>query len=79
MRWLTKTLHSSVQILEPLVAQQSKVVPSLHRCWFGWSVSHFVSPCRSVGGIRASLYNAVSLEDAEELAAYMKAFQKEHQ
>ncbi|XP_051279145.1 phosphoserine aminotransferase [Dicentrarchus labrax] len=34
---------------------------------------------RSVGGIRASLYNAVTLEDAEALAAYMKEFQKEHQ
>lgn len=29
---------------------------------------------RSVGGIRASLYNAVSVSDAEVLAKYMKAF-----
>ncbi|XP_066586622.1 probable phosphoserine aminotransferase [Prorops nasuta] len=29
---------------------------------------------RSVGGIRASLYNAVSKEEAEELANYMKSF-----
>ncbi|XP_026198911.1 phosphoserine aminotransferase [Anabas testudineus] len=34
---------------------------------------------RSVGGIRASLYNAVTLEDTEALAAYMKEFLKEHQ
>ena len=39
----------------------------------------FVSPCRSVGGMRASLYNAVTVEDAEALAAYMKDFLKEHQ
>ena len=29
---------------------------------------------RSVGGIRASLYNAVTLEDATTLANYMKEF-----
>ena len=29
---------------------------------------------RSVGGIRASLYNAVSVHDAEALAAYMREF-----
>ncbi|KAL7390900.1 hypothetical protein ABVT39_001031 [Epinephelus coioides] len=34
---------------------------------------------RSVGGIRASLYNAVTLEDTETLATYMKEFLKEHQ
>ncbi|XP_038560501.1 phosphoserine aminotransferase isoform X2 [Micropterus salmoides] len=34
---------------------------------------------RSVGGIRASLYNAVTVEDTEALAAYMKEFLKEHQ
>ncbi|XP_061671924.1 phosphoserine aminotransferase [Syngnathoides biaculeatus] len=34
---------------------------------------------RSVGGIRASLYNAVTLEDTEALAQYMKEFLKEHQ
>lgn len=39
----------------------------------------FVFSCRSVGGIRASLYNAVTLEDTEALAAYMKEFLKEHQ
>lgn len=33
---------------------------------------------RSVGGIRASLYNAVSLKEAETLANYMKAFYKRH-
>lgn len=34
---------------------------------------------RSVGGIRASLYNAVTVEDTEALAAYMREFLKEHQ
>ncbi|KAK9523094.1 hypothetical protein VZT92_019519 [Zoarces viviparus] len=34
---------------------------------------------RSVGGIRASLYNAVTLEDTEALATFMKEFLKEHQ
>jgi len=29
---------------------------------------------RSVGGIRTSLYNAVSVHDAEALAAYMREF-----
>lgn len=29
---------------------------------------------RSVGGIRASLYNAVSVDDAEVLSKYMKEF-----
>ncbi|XP_056148723.1 phosphoserine aminotransferase [Lampris incognitus] len=34
---------------------------------------------RSVGGIRASLYNAVTLEDTLALATYMQEFLKEHQ
>ncbi|XP_068994571.1 phosphoserine aminotransferase [Embiotoca jacksoni] len=34
---------------------------------------------RSVGGIRASLYNALTVEDAEALADFMKEFLKEHQ
>lgn len=33
---------------------------------------------RSVGGIRASLYNAVTLEDAKALAKYMKSFYEKH-
>ncbi|KAM6959399.1 phosphoserine aminotransferase [Aplochiton taeniatus] len=33
---------------------------------------------RSVGGIRASLYNAVTMEDTQALADYMKEFLKEH-
>jgi len=33
---------------------------------------------RSVGGIRASLYNAVTLEAAQELAGFMEEFQKKH-
>ncbi|XP_036383670.1 phosphoserine aminotransferase [Megalops cyprinoides] len=34
---------------------------------------------RSVGGIRASLYNAVTVEDTRVLAEYMRTFLKEHQ
>ncbi|XP_003515838.2 phosphoserine aminotransferase-like [Cricetulus griseus] len=34
---------------------------------------------RSVGGIRASLYNAVTTEDVEKLAAFMKNFLEMHQ
>uniref|UniRef100_A0A3P8VFZ5 Phosphoserine aminotransferase n=2 Tax=Cynoglossus semilaevis TaxID=244447 RepID=A0A3P8VFZ5_CYNSE len=34
---------------------------------------------RSVGGIRASLYNAVTLQDTEALATYMKEFLRQHQ
>ncbi|XP_076843212.1 phosphoserine aminotransferase-like isoform X2 [Brachyhypopomus gauderio] len=33
---------------------------------------------RSVGGIRVSLYNAVTLEDTQALSAYMKDFLKRH-
>uniref|UniRef100_A0A1L8DZL1 Phosphoserine aminotransferase n=1 Tax=Nyssomyia neivai TaxID=330878 RepID=A0A1L8DZL1_9DIPT len=33
---------------------------------------------RSVGGIRASLYNAVTIEEAETLAKYMREFFEEH-
>lgn len=33
---------------------------------------------RSVGGIRASLYNAVTIEDAEALAKYMREFFEQH-
>ncbi len=33
---------------------------------------------RSVGGIRASLYNAVPLEAAETLAAFLEEFRREH-
>lgn len=33
---------------------------------------------RSVGGMRASIYNAVSLEAVQALVAYMQAFEKEH-
>ncbi|WP_232365683.1 3-phosphoserine/phosphohydroxythreonine transaminase [Denitrificimonas caeni] len=33
---------------------------------------------RSVGGMRASIYNAVSFEAVEALVAYMQAFEKEH-
>lgn len=34
--------------------------------------------CRSVGGIRASLYNAIREDEVEVLAEYMKWFHKEH-
>lgn len=33
---------------------------------------------RSVGGCRASIYNAVSVEDCEKLAAFMKRFREEN-
>lgn len=33
---------------------------------------------RSVGGIRASLYNAVTVEEAESLAEYMRSFYEKH-
>ncbi|XP_076239432.1 phosphoserine aminotransferase [Calliopsis andreniformis] len=33
---------------------------------------------RSVGGIRVSLYNAITLEEADKLAEYMKLFYQEH-
>ncbi len=33
---------------------------------------------RSVGGMRASLYNALTLESAEELVRFMKEFQKKN-
>lgn len=33
---------------------------------------------RSVGGIRASLYNAVTLEDTETLVNYMEEFLAKH-
>jgi phosphoserine aminotransferase len=33
---------------------------------------------RSVGGCRASLYNAVSMEAVESLADFMKTFEKEN-
>ena len=34
---------------------------------------------RSVGGIRASLYNAVTMEDVNVLADFMKSFQSDHE
>jgi len=34
---------------------------------------------RSVGGCRASLYNAMPLEGVQALVAFMEKFQKEHQ
>jgi phosphoserine aminotransferase len=33
---------------------------------------------RSVGGIRASLYNAITVQEAEELAKFMQEFQRTH-
>uniref|UniRef100_A0A915ERY9 Aminotransferase class V domain-containing protein n=1 Tax=Ditylenchus dipsaci TaxID=166011 RepID=A0A915ERY9_9BILA len=33
---------------------------------------------RSVGGIRASLYNAVTLEETEQLASLMKEFKEKN-
>ncbi|NXX98965.1 SERC aminotransferase, partial [Centropus bengalensis] len=34
--------------------------------------------CRSVGGIRASLYNAVTVEDVQKLATFMRSFMQMH-
>ncbi|NXE79582.1 SERC aminotransferase, partial [Cochlearius cochlearius] len=34
---------------------------------------------RSVGGIRASLYNAVTVEDVQKLATFMRSFMQTHQ
>ncbi len=34
---------------------------------------------RSVGGRRASIYNAVSLADCEKLAQFMRKFQQENE
>lgn len=36
------------------------------------------SPFRSVGGIRASLFNAVTLAETEKLAEFMKGFYDQH-
>lgn len=47
------------------------VAPVLNGCICG--------PSRSVGGIRASLYNAVTVEDVQKLAAFMKNFLEMHQ
>ena len=33
---------------------------------------------RSVGGMRASIYNAMPIEGVEKLVAYMKEFEKEN-
>ena len=33
---------------------------------------------RSVGGVRASIYNAMPLEGVEQLVAHMAAFQAKH-
>ena len=33
---------------------------------------------RSVGGMRASIYNAMSIEGVKTLVAYMKDFEKSH-
>jgi len=34
---------------------------------------------RSVGGIRASLYNAVTVEDVQKLVTFMRSFMQMHQ
>ena len=33
---------------------------------------------RSVGGMRASIYNAMPIEGVEKLVAFMKKFEEEH-
>ena len=42
------------------------------------SLSAQPDPSSSVGGIRASLYNATTLEQAQLLASFMQDFQKAH-
>lgn len=39
---------------------------------------NMVSNFRDVGGIRASTYNAVTIEEVEALVSYMKDFYKKH-
>lgn len=39
---------------------------------------HYLKGHRSVGGIRASIYNAMSLEGVETLLAFMKKFEEEN-
>lgn len=34
---------------------------------------------RSVGGMRASIYNAMPMEGVEKLVEFMKKFEEEHQ
>ena len=34
---------------------------------------------RSVGGIRASLYNAMTVEEVQKLVSFMKSFQQKYQ
>jgi len=38
----------------------------------------FICVASSVGGLRASLYNAVSLESVQALVDFMQSFQKQH-
>ncbi len=42
------------------------------------TASFFAVVCSSVGGLRASLYNAVSLESVQALVDFMADFQKRH-
>jgi len=40
---------------------------------------HGLAGHRSVGGIRASLYNVISLENVKTLVDFMEEFRKKHQ
>ncbi len=55
---------------EPL--QKAFVAEALKRGMVG------VEGHRSVGGMRVSLYNAISVEETESLATLMKSFEAEH-
>ena len=40
---------------------------------------HNLNGHRSIGGMRASIYNAMPEEGVDTLIAFMKKFEKEHQ
>lgn len=57
-------------------------VPELEKAFLTGAEAHGMISLkghRSVGGVRASLYNAVTVEDVETLADYMKEFYDLHQ
>ena len=51
---------------------------------YGWmdnqltQCHHWYLSCRSVGGLRISLYNAITLEEAQVLVQFMKEFQQKN-
>lgn len=63
------TVVSTIQVVLPITIQCIALCFKLNPEIFYY---------RSVGGIRASLYNAITIEEAEKLAEYMQWFYKEH-